>query len=43
MTQLTNEDHQRQMADMKAFDEQMPCMGIFCYEPTDSKLFGVRK
>ena len=33
MTQLTNEDHQRQMADMKAFDEQMPCIGIFWYDP----------
>ena len=43
MTQLTNEDHQRQMASMKAFDEQMPCIGIFWYDPTDSTLFGVRK
>ena len=43
MTQLTNEDHKKQMADMKAFDEQMPCIGIFWYDPEDKSLFGVRK
>ena len=26
MTQLTNEEHQKQMADMKGFDEQMPIL-----------------
>ena len=31
------------MADMKSFDEQMPCIGIFWYAPEDHSLFGVRK
>ena len=31
------------MADMKSFDEQMPCVGIFWYDPEDNTLFGVRK
>ena len=31
------------MADMKSFDEQMPCVGIFWYDPSDHALFGVRK
>ena len=43
MTQLSNDAHQQQMASMKAFDEQMPCIGIFWYDPTDSTLFGIRK
>ena len=32
-----------QMEDMKSFDEQMPCVGIFWYDPEDHTLFGVRK
>ena len=28
MTQLSKEDHQTMMADMRRFDEQMPCVGI---------------
>lgn len=28
---------------MKAFDEQMPCVGIFWYDTKDKELFGVRK
>ena len=43
MTQLTNDEHKQQMADMKAFDEQMPCIGIFWYDPKDNSFFGVRK
>ena len=43
MTHLTDEEHDKQMADMKAFDEQMPCVGIFWYDPEDNSLFGVRK
>ena len=43
MTQLTSEEHRQQMADMQAFDEQMPCIGIFWYDPADGTLFGVRK
>ena len=31
------------MADMASFDEQMPCVGIFWYDPDDNTLFGVRK
>ena len=29
MTQLTDKERKEQMADMKSFDEQMPCVGIF--------------
>ena len=29
MTQLSDIERQAQMADMKSFDEQMPCVGIF--------------
>ena len=43
MTQLTDEEHKKQMADMKTFDEQMPCIGIFWYDPEDKSFFGVRK
>ena len=32
-----------QMEDMKSFDEQMPCVGIFWNDPEDNTLFGVRK
>ena len=31
------------MADMKAFDEEMPSIGIFWYDPKDHSLFGVGK
>jgi len=43
MTQLNDKDHKAQMEDMKSFDEQMPCVGIFWYDPEDRTLFGVRK
>lgn len=43
MTQLSDKDHNAQMADMKSFDELMPCVGIFWYDPQDRTLFGVRK
>jgi hypothetical protein len=43
MTQLSKEDHQAMMADMRRFDEQMPCVGIFWYDPAEKCLFGVRK
>ena len=43
MTQLTNEERKKLMADMKAFDEQMPCIGIFWYDLKDKSFFGVRK
>ena len=31
------------MADMKAFDEEMPSIDIFWYDPKDHSLFGVGK
>ena len=43
MTQLNDKDHKAQMEDMRSFDEQMPCVGIFWYDPQDHTLFGVRK
>ena len=43
MTQLTEKEHKCQMADMKAFDEQMPCIGIFLYDLESHSLFGVYK
>lgn len=43
MTQLSQKEHDEQMADMKSFDEQMPCVGIFWYDLDDQVLFGVRK
>ena len=43
MTQLNDKDRQAQMDDMRSFDEQMPCVGIFWYDPDEHNLFGVRK
>ena len=43
MKQLTDEQKKMQMNDMKSFDEQMPCIGIFWYDPEDHSFFGVRK
>ena len=43
MTQLSDKDHQAQMADMASFDEQMPCIGIFWYDPQEHNFFGVHK
>ena len=43
MTQLTDKERTAQMNDMRSFDEQMPCVGIFWYDPADSSFFGVRK
>ena len=31
------------MEDMRSFDEPMPSVGIFWYDPEDQSLFGVRK
>ena len=31
------------MADMASFDEQMPCVGIFWYDPEEHNFFGVHK
>ena len=43
MTQLTESEHQAQMADMAQFDEQMPCVGIFWYDAEEHNFFGVCK
>jgi hypothetical protein len=43
MTQLTENERKQQMADMKSYDEQMPCVGIFWYDPSSNSFFGVRK
>lgn len=43
MTQLTQSQHDAQMKDMKAFDEEMPSIGIFWYDATDCSFFGVGK
>ena len=43
MTRLTENEHQALMEDMKGFDEQMPCVGIFWYDLNDKAFFGVRK
>ena len=43
MTQLSAAEHETLMEDMRQFDEQMPCVGIFWYDPADKTLFGVYK
>ena len=43
MTQLSDKEHNVQMEDMRSFDEQMPCVGIFWYDSEDHTLFGIRK
>jgi len=43
MTQLSDKDRKAQMADMASFDEQMPCVGIFWYDPQEHSFVGVHK
>lgn len=43
MKQLSEKDRKAQMADMKSFDEHMPCVGVFWYDPEEHSFFGVRK
>lgn len=43
MTELSEQDHNLQIESMKAFEEQLPCVGIFWYDTADNSLFGVRK
>ena len=43
MIQLTDKERTAQMNDMRSFDEQMPCVGIFWYDPAEHSFFGVRK
>ena len=41
--QLTEQEHNLQMADMKQYDEEMPCIGIFWYDTEEKDFFGVCK
>lgn len=43
MTTLSKHEKQAIMADMKSFDEPMPAVGIFWYDPEEHDFFGVRK
>ena len=43
MTKLSTGEHKAQLEAMKAFDEQMPCVGFFCYDPADKVFLGVYK
>ena len=43
MTQLSQTDHDLQMADMKQYDEEMPSIGIFWYDIQEKSFFGVCK
>ena len=43
MTQLNDKEHAAQMADMKSFDEEMPSIGIFWYDPEEHALCDVHK
>lgn len=43
MTQLTDQERTAQMNDMRSFDEQMPCVGVFWYDLAGHGFFGVRK
>lgn len=43
MVHLSEEQHAAQMESMRAFDESMPCVGIFWYDPSDQTFFGVCK
>lgn len=43
MTTLSHSEKERIMADMKSFDEAMPAVGIFWYDPKEHDFFGVYK
>ena len=43
MTTLSQSAKEAQMADMKSFDEPMPAIGIFWYDPKEHDFFGVYK
>lgn len=43
MTHLSPEESKAQMASMKAFDEEMPSVGIFWYDQNEKDFFGVCK
>ena len=43
MTTLSQSEKEAIMADMKSFDEPMPAVGIFWYDPQEHDFFGVYK
>lgn len=43
MTQLSEKDRAAQMADMKSFNEPMPSVGSFSFDPVQRSLFNVSK
>ena len=43
MMTLTHKEKEAIMADMKSFDEPMPAVGIFWYDPQEHDFFGVYK
>ena len=43
MTALSDKEKNAMMADMKSFDEPMPAVGIFWYDPEEHDFFGVYK
>ncbi|MBR1480846.1 MAG: hypothetical protein IJ609_02840 [Paludibacteraceae bacterium] len=43
MTTLSHSEKEAIMADMKSFDEPMPAVGIFWYDPKEHDFFGVYK
>ena len=43
MTTLSHSEKEAMMADMKSFDEPMPAVGIFWYDPQEHDFFGVYK
>lgn len=43
MTTLSHSEKEKIMADMKSFDEPMPAVGIFWYDPDEHDFFGVYK
>jgi hypothetical protein len=43
MKQLTDQERITQINDMRSFDEQMPCVGIFWYDPAAHSFICVRK
>lgn len=40
---MSEDELQQQMDDMRSFDEPMPQVGIFWYDPSNKAFFGVRK
>lgn len=41
MTTLSHSEREAMMADMKSFDEEMPAVGIFWYDPEAHDFLGV--